>query len=59
MTSRAKASNESFLGDSNKSEDIETIDFSKEADSLLKTLKKYLNDKSHSKQLAVGGVSGW
>lgn len=56
MASRAKAGKSENHGEF---EVLDVKDFGKEADSLIRSIQKYLKDKSHSKQLAVGGVSGW
>lgn len=59
MASRAKPTKKEK---STANEDFEVLDVSdvgKEAESLFRYAKKYIKEGSHSKQLAVGGASGW
>ncbi len=56
MTSRAK------LGKKEGGEEFEVLDvrdIGKDAESLFQSIQKYVSQGSHSKQLAVGGFSGW
>lgn len=59
MTSRAKAGKKENPAHGEEFEVLDVRDLGKEADSLIRSLQKYLKEKSNSKQLAVGGVSGW
>lgn len=60
MTSRPGKSGRTGGADADEEyEVLDVRDIGKEAESLLKSVQKYLKKNSHSKQLAVGGVSGW
>ncbi len=59
MTSRAKPSKKETSDANEDFEVLDVRDIGKEAESLLQSLRKYLSEGSHSKQLAIGGVSGW
>ncbi|EFX70443.1 hypothetical protein DAPPUDRAFT_93478 [Daphnia pulex] len=59
MTSRAKPSKKETSGANEDFEVLDVRDIGKEAESLLQSLRKYVSEGSHSKQLAIGGVSGW
>ena len=59
MTSRTKPSKKENPGVSEDFEVLDVRDIGKEAESLLQSVRKYLSEGSHSKQLAIGGVSGW
>lgn len=59
MTARPKTGKKENLPHSEEFEVLDVRDFGKEADSLIRSIQKYLKEKSNSKQLALGGVSGW
>ena len=59
MTSRAKPTKKEIPGVSEDFEVLDVRDIGKEAESLLQSVRKYLGEGSHSKQLALGGFSGW
>ena len=59
MTSRAKPSKKEIPGTSEDFEVLDVRDVGKEAENLFQSVRKYLSEGSHSKQLAIGGVSGW
>ncbi|KAK4013649.1 FUN14 domain-containing protein 1 isoform X2 [Daphnia magna] len=59
MASRGKPAKKEKLTTNEEFDVLDVRDVGKEAESLLRYAKKYISEGSHSKQLAVGGVSGW
>ena len=59
MTSRPKVGKKEKQGEGEEFEVLDVRDIGKEAESLFQYVKKYVSQGSHSKQLAVGGFSGW